>query len=202
MIRLFLATIGLAFCLACSSPTPPARAAAASVAQLRRLSTSDLMPEPADLEVVIHPPAIARDRVYGPLLRRATTLAAAYAGPRTLGTTALTAVERAEEVDVTMSDVGDAIVLLLGVPGDLDVTTVVDESGQPVWKRAVGDVRESFVEYEAAGDSSASLFVLPQRTWVVAAGAARGRTREALVESSGAVVFAPGQFSLARLTIR
>jgi hypothetical protein len=205
------AVFALAGCAPARSREKPS-VTASKVPELRPLSTGDLLSQPADVEVTLHPPAIVRDRVYGPLLRRASALAAAYAGPRTLGTTALLALERTEEVRVETDESGEAVVVLLGVPADLDVTAVVDEEGRPVWKSVFGDVRQSFVEYEPANASDASLFVLPQRTWVVAAGAARARTREKLVEAPRVILAtvspAPGGGSfvvggaLASLTIR
>jgi hypothetical protein len=126
--------------------------------------------------------------------------------PRSLGTTALLALERTEEVDVLTHESGEAVVLLRGVPADLDVMEVVDEEGHPVWKSAVGDVRQSFVEYEPVNGSDASLFVLPQRTWIVAAGPARARAREALVEAprvlvSSAIAQGEAEGALANLSI-
>jgi hypothetical protein len=175
---------------------------AAVVPTVRALALDELLSQPADVTLTLHPPAIVRDRVYGPLLRRASALAVAYAGPRSLGTTALVALERTEEVDAAVGDGGEAVVILTGVPADLDVTQVVDELGHPVWKLALGDVRQSFVEYQGASASEASLFVLPQRTWVVAAGPARARTREVLVGSMGSVSFPATDVSLAELSIR
>lgn len=191
--------LGLLAVAACSRPPTTTRPAVASPA--RRLVLEELLSRPADATLTLHPRAIARDRVYGPLLRRASALAAAYAGPRSLGTTALVALERTEEVDAATGDSGEAVVLLQGVPADLDVTQVVDEAGHPVWKPAVGDVRQSFVEYESASGSDASLFVLPERTWIAAAGSSRGRTREALIETT-TVAFAPTFALLAELSIR
>jgi hypothetical protein len=175
---------------------------AAVVPTVRALALDELLSQPADVTLTLHPPALVRDRVYGPLLRRASALAAAYAGPRSLGTTALVALERTEEVDAAIGDGGETVVLLTGVPADLDVTQVVDELGQPVWKLALGDVRQSFVEYQSASASEASLFVLPQRTWVVAAGPARARTREVLIGSTAPVSFPATDVSLAELSIR
>lgn len=181
----------------------PARSrAAAPVAAARRLSVDDLLEHPADVKVTLHPPAVAYDRVYGALLRRASALAAAYAGPRTLGTTALAALERTDEVDAAVNDEGEAVVVLRGVPADLDVAHVVDENGRPVWRPIVGDLRHTFVEYEPTAQADATLFVLPERVWVVASGAARMHTREVLVIGAGAVTFAEGEPGLAVLGVR
>jgi hypothetical protein len=193
----------LAIAPGCTPRETAQKSASATVAPAaRRMTAADLLSQPADVEVTLNPPAVVRDRVYGPLLRRASALAAAYAGPRTLGTTALAALERTEEVDVATDDAGEAVVLLRGVPAELDVSRVVDENGQPVWKGVVGDVRQSVVEYAPTNGSLASLFVLPQRIWVVAAGPAEARTREALVGAPGGVSFAPGEVTLAKLSIR
>jgi len=211
MTRWWPSVVALALCPLACAPTvgkteKPAVAAPApkrgEAPAPKRLAAGDLLSGPPDVEVVLHPPAIVRDRVYGPLLKRASALAAAYAGPHTLGTTALAAIERTEEVDVAMDDAGDALVLLRGVPAELDVMQVVDENGLPVWRPAVGDVRQSFAEYESTRGTAASLFVLPQRTWVVASGVARTKTRDALVEAPGGVSFADGEPSLAKLSIR
>jgi hypothetical protein len=171
------------------------------VEAVRRLSVDDLLAQPADVKVTLHPPAVVQDRVYGALLRRASSLASAYAGPRTLGTTALVALERTDEIDAALNDGGEAVVLLRGVPGDLDVSRVVDEAGHAVWRPIIGDVRHAFVEYEATAEADAALFVVG-RVWVVAAGAARARTREALVGAPGGVSFAEGEPGLAVITIR
>jgi hypothetical protein len=183
-------------------PHPRASNSEAPLPAPKRMSVDDLLAQPADVKVDLRPPAIVRDRVYGPLLRRASALAAGYAGPRTLGTTALAALERTDEVLAVTNDSGEAVVLLRGVPADLEVLRVVDEDGKPVWRPAVGDVRQSYTEYEPTRGSEASLFVLPGRTWVVAAGVARSRTREVLINALGGVSWAPGEASLASLSIR
>jgi hypothetical protein len=191
--------------LAACSRTPAAARPAAPASVARPLVLDDLLAGPADLTLTLRPPAIVRDRVYGPLLRRASALAAAYAGPRTVGTTALVALERTEEVLAALGGAGQALVLMRGVPADLDVTQVVDEGGRALWKTAQGDVRQTFVEYESANGAETSqtaLFVLPQRTWIVVAGDARGRTREMLIRAAEAPSFAPADVSLAELSIR
>ncbi len=175
---------------------------AESASSVRRLSLDDLLAHPADVRVTLHPPAVTRDRVYGALLRRASALAAAYAGPRSMGTTALVALERADEVLAAVNDAGEAVVVLRGVPADLEATRVVDETGHPVWRPIVGDLRRTFVEYAPVVEADATLFVLPERVWVVASGAARAHTRDALIDGAGAVSFKEGDPGLAVITIR
>jgi hypothetical protein len=200
---MFLGTVALVgLAIGCGSPVAVAKKPAVVAVVARRLSVDDLLAHPADVKVTLHPPAVAQDRVYGALLRRASALAAGYAGPPTLGTTALLVLERTDEVDAAVNDAGEAVVILRGVPGDLDVSQVVDESGHAIWRPLVGDVRHSFVEYEPASDADVTLFVIPGRVWVIAAGAARMRTREVLVQGAGVVSFAEGDAGLAVLVIR
>jgi hypothetical protein len=190
--------------LACGGASTRATSKPTTAASVpaRRLSVDDLLTRPADLRVTLHPPAVVYDRVYGALLRKASALAAAYAGPRTMGTTALAALERTDEVDAAINDAGEAVVVLRGVPADLDVTQVVDEGGRAVWRPVVGDLRHTFVEYQPAAAADATLFVLPERVWVVASGDARMHTREVLVTGAGPVSFVEGDTGLAVLSIR
>jgi hypothetical protein len=134
-----------------------------------------------DLVLTVHPPAIARDTVYGPLLRRASELASAYAGPTNLGTTTLAVVERTEEIAVAEADRGkEAVVVLQGVPASLDPLDVVDTLGHPVWQLVHGDTRSTSRELAPLGTEDAALFVLPGLVWVIASGPAVPRVRAAV----------------------
>jgi hypothetical protein len=169
----------------------------------RTVSFDDLLANAAEVTVTLHPPAIVRDRVYGPLLQRASTLAAAYAGPRTVGTTALTALERTDEVVVASNDAtGEAVVVLRGVPADLDASRVVDEHGNPIWRAVVGDVGRSVIEYEPSVPADAALFVLPPRIWIIAVGEGKARTREALLGPISASSLIGEEAPLAVLSIQ
>jgi hypothetical protein len=161
-----------------------------------------LLSRPPDLVITIHPPAIARDRVYGPLLRRASELAAAYAGPTNLGTTALAVLERTEEVVVAENDHGkEAVVVLRGVPADLDPLAVVDTSGRALWHVNAGDVRAVTKELAPAEAADAALFIAPGLVWVIASGAAIARTRAALTSDVGHGAFAGDETALASLSL-
>jgi hypothetical protein len=174
-----------------------------SVAAARTVTVDDLLSHPAEVTVTLHPPALERDAVYGPLLQRASAMAAAYAGPRTVGTTALAAFERTDEVVVASNDAtAEAVVVLHGVPGDLDAGRVVDEHGNPIWRPVIGDVSPRVVEYEPAIAADAALFVLPQRIWIIATGDAKARTREALLGPISASSLAGEDATLAVLSIR
>jgi hypothetical protein len=174
-----------------------------SVAAARTVTVDDLLSHAAEVTVTLHPPALARDAVYGPLLQRASAMAAAYAGPRTVGTTALAAFERTEEVVVASNDAtAEAVVVLRGVPGDLDAGRVVDEHANPIWRPVVGDVSPRVVEYEPTIAADAALFVLPQRIWIIATGDAKARTREALLGPISASSLSGEDATLAVLSIR
>jgi hypothetical protein len=186
---------------ACAPSSSPGRSP--SVAAARALSVEDLLAHPADVKVTLHPREVADDRVYGALLRKASALAAAYAGPPSLGTTALAVLERADAIDAAMNDAGEAVCVLRGVPADLDVARVVDEAGRPVWRPVVGDVMRTFDEYEPEPPSDGTLFVLPGRVWVVASGDARMHARERFVQgATPALPLAEGEAGLAVMTIR
>jgi hypothetical protein len=174
-----------------------------SVAAARTVTVDDLLSHAAEVTVTLHPPALVRDAVYGPLLQRASAMAAAYAGPRTVGTTALAAFERTDEVVVASNDAtAEAVVVLHGVPGDLDAGRVVDEHGNAIWRPVVGDVSPRVVEYEPTIAADAALFVLPQRIWVIATGDAKAHTREALLGPISASSLAGEDATLAVLSIR
>ena len=137
--------------------------------------------EPA-LLVVVRPTRLARDPLYGPLVRRASELAAARAGVGgAVGTTTLRALEQSEEVLVGIDDpkARDAVVALRGVPADLEPSRVLDTNGAVLWAHYRDWPRG--VEELAPVDASAeaSLFALPRRAWVIAVGGARERARAA-----------------------
>jgi hypothetical protein len=201
-VRIALAAwVGL-FMAACGSHAPSAKSAPPTVAA-PTLRVDDLLGHAADLSVTLHPQAILRDGVYGPLLRRASAMAAAYAGPRTIATTALAALERAEEVVVASNDTtAEAVVVLRGVPADLDAARVVDERASAIWKPLFGDVGRRVVEYEPSTPADAALFVLPSRIWIVATGEAKMRTRQALLEPISASSLSGEDAPLAILSIQ
>src|SRR5208283_2275027 len=96
------------------------------------IALASLFSHAPDLVLTVHPPALARDSVYGPLVRRASELASAYAGPTNLGTTALAVFERTDEIVVAECDRGkEAVVALRGVPASIDPLDLVDTSGRP-----------------------------------------------------------------------
>lgn len=143
-----------------------------------------------ELYAVVRPQAIKKDAVYGSFFR--SLLRVAQAKTEMTGVTALEALEGCDEIilgvrrdaagDARMLD--DAAIVFRGVPASLDPAKMTDTSGAPLF-RLLGEHAKA-PEYERVGGadgrrgpSSGSLFVLPERTWVVALGSARERAREA-----------------------
>jgi hypothetical protein len=115
-----------------------------------------------------------------------------------VGTTALAALERADEVilaayearaDTDANRDGDftprdALVAVRGVPAEIDASRVVDTGGAPLWEHT-RDLPRGVEELSPADHAvDAALFVLPGRAWVIAVGAAVTRTRAAYVEAA------------------
>jgi len=192
--RAALIVTGGLLLLGCSAPrvhaTPRASEAPPQVDPTTPKLESLLSRRP-DLVLTLHPRALAHDPVYGPLLRRASELASAYAGPTNLGTTALAALERTDDVVVAENDSGkEAVVVLRGVPGDLDPLDVVDPSGHPIWRPVHGDIRAGSRELAPAEPADAELFVAPGLVWLIASGPVIPRVRAALTGAVGAQAFA------------
>ncbi len=163
---------------------------------------STLLSRAPDLVLTVHPPALARDPVYGPLLRRASELASAYAGPTNLGTTALAVLERTEEIVVAECDRGkEAVVALRGVPASVDPLDLVDTSGRPLWRALHGDTRTTSRELAPTEPSDAALFVAPGRVWLIESGSAIPRARAALVDGVGKGAFAGEDSPLVSLSL-
>lgn len=141
------------------------------------------MPE---LCIVLRPRAIARDPVYGTFFKNLLRLARAES--RLGDDVALRATEEAEEIVVGLGGArtdprNDAVAVLRGVPADLDPERITDARGEPLLRRIDGPslAREYDVVRSvdvSPDDVSASVFVLQDRTWVVALGRARTRAHE------------------------
>jgi hypothetical protein len=103
--------------------------------------------------------------------------------------TALQAAEGSEEVIVGISrktgQPDDSAMILRGVPANLDPEKMNDPSGRPLF--TLHDARARVHELESSDRTHGvtSLFVLPDRTWVVASGAARDRARAAFAAPFG-----------------
>src|SRR5689334_14076656 len=89
---------------------------------------SKIVDEGHDVVLVMSPRSLMRDRVYGPLLKQASDLAAIKGPIGHIGSTALSAFERSEDVVLAIrdDDARDAVIIVTGVPGDLDPEALVD----------------------------------------------------------------------------
>jgi hypothetical protein len=166
---------------ACGGKGPPV-APESAYAEPRWQDVFETLPE---LFVIVRPRALAQDKVYGPLLRRAIDVARQQSRV-VAGTRALEAMEGADEVIAGVradapGQVGELVLVAQGTRADIDPGKLVDDDGRVLWAPGPsGPVRELVRERDEHGAPiAASLFELPGRTWVVVAGDARSRAREA-----------------------
>jgi hypothetical protein len=141
----------------------------------------DVFDRTPEILVVARPQAMARDKVYGPLVKTLSRMIAARA-PQASGTRTMEVFESSEEVILGLrhATAEDAVVVLRGVRADVDPARIVDDRGRAMWHPASGAGKAQ--ELASADETKpASLFVLPARTWVVAIGDARDRARAAFV---------------------
>ncbi len=180
-----IATTSLAGCG--GEKAPPAAPKRPAVARWQ--DAFDTTPE---LLVVVRPKALERDGVYGNLFK--SLVRGALARERITGTNALELFESCDEVIVAAhrdeeTGADDAAVVFRGVPASMDPAKLVDGEGRPLFRSH--DDRAKVPEFvpasATAGNArrSAALFVLPERTWVMASGTARARAEQAFATPSG-----------------
>jgi hypothetical protein len=185
LLLVFLLSAGL---VACGGHAPPP-ASSAKEHEARWQDVIDITPE---LLVVVRPKALRKDKVYGPLLSRAID-ALRQRSRVVAATRVLDAIDDADEVigGVRPDPIvpgGEMVVIVRGVRADIDPAKVVDPSGHVLWTPGPqGAVPELTRERDDLGQPvAASLFELPGRTWVIAAGGtARERAREAYAHPMG-----------------
>ncbi len=175
--RAVAAGLGLALALAgtaCAPGKPPETKPAFDTTKPHWQDAFDRVP---DILVLAHPRAMARDPVYGALLKSLSRMISARA-PQTAGARAAEVLESCDEVIFALRQRGasDALVVLRGVRADIDPRKLTDPNGRAMWSDGP---RGTVTELTRAAASDASLFVLPERTWVFATGDARARAREA-----------------------
>jgi hypothetical protein len=158
----------------CGSGKPPETKATFDTTKPHWQDVFDRVP---DIVVLAHPGAMARDPIYGPLLKSLSRMMAARA-PQTAGTRAAEVLESCDEVIFALRERGssDATVVLRGVRADIDARKLTDQNGRAMWAEGP---RGTVTELTRAGAADGSLFVLSDRTWVFAMGDARARAREA-----------------------
>jgi hypothetical protein len=178
-----------AWLLSCAA-TPPRPTRDAPALEPR---WQDVFNTPPSVLVALRPEALRTDPVYGPLLRRVLDLARQRSRVVT-ATRAIDAMEGAEEVLVGLDGVGsddaaegDLVAVVIGVRADVDPGELVDNDGHPQWSTGPsGAVRELIRDHDERGEPlEASLFELPGRTWVIASGQARLRSRDAFARPRG-----------------
>lgn len=125
--------------------------------------------------VRVRPSALERDPEHGPMFREVLAMAAARAPVRSARL--FDAVRRAEELVLVARGGADVTLVLLGVPADLAPERIATDDGAPLFAPAGPGSRVPELA-AASGAGDASLFVLPDRSWVVAIGKARARARE------------------------
>jgi hypothetical protein len=174
------AAIALALTSACGGGARDTRAVLPNPTTPRWEDAFDRIPP---LLAVVHPQALKRDAIYGPLFARLSMLAATR-NPAVAATRSLEAFESCDEIIVAMDDDGGSVVLR-GVRADFDPAKIVDGAGALVWRaQATPGARVPEYTHEERG-TTASLFVLPERTWFIAVGDGRATAREAFAHPSG-----------------
>jgi hypothetical protein len=191
---------------------PEARSSSPERTSALEAAWQDAIPAAPDLLVSIRPKALRADGVYGPMLRRALELAREQRV--TSGSLVLEAIEDADEVIAELgewapsapaegSGAQELLLVLRGTRGDIDPARLVGPEGDLLWSAGPsGAVRELVHERDHDGTPNpASLFELPDRTWVVASGAARDRARDAFAHPSHRPEpsFAPDAFATVRI---
>ena len=159
-------------------------------------SWTDVFASTPDIYAVVRPQALKSDRLYGQFWR--SLVSAAQARGLARGATMLEAVEGSQEIIFGLNQ-NEAAVVMRGVPARLDPSTIQDDGGQPLF-RATSEKRVAEFELIDKQRAEGSLFVLPDRTWVGALGAARDRARGAFAAPMNQP--APSVSSTALVSIR
>lgn len=180
--RLLVCVAALGFAPACGPKVPEPKPAKVEGAQWQ--DAFDLVPE---VYVVVRPQAIKRDPIYGPFWK--TVLRVASARSSLAGSYAVEVADGADEIIVGVGSSGavgaaqDAMVVFRGVPASFDPRKMTDDRGQYVFDEGARGKVPEYVRRDK--DAKLSLFVLPDRTWVTALGAARDRARNAYAAPFG-----------------
>jgi len=153
----------------------------------------DIVDASHDLTVSLRPKRLARDPIYGPLVRKASRMAAGESRSLYLGSTTLEALEQSDEVllAVRSSDPLDAVLIVSGVPSGIDVERVLDDSGRSPWRSAARMPNGLLALSSRESDPEGTLYVVGERMWVLGIGGANDRVRERLVERDGRVLPRP-----------
>ncbi len=177
LLLVFVAAL-VASCGGGPPPAPPSR-------DPKTAQWQDVFDGTPEVYIVVRPQALKRDATYGNFVKALMRMAEARGD---IGVTTLQAADGSEEVIVGVSrgnGLDEAVFVLRGVPADLDPAKMNDASGHAVFRLV--DPRAKVQEYEhyERGGVAASMFVLPDRTWVYTLGTARARARDAFAHPFG-----------------
>ncbi len=166
---------------ACANPkrVPPASAIVSDRFAPRWEDAFDRTPE---MVVFVRSQEMRHDKVYGPFLKTLLELARAHA-PAGVGARATEAFESADELIVGMLGNRGLVVVVRGVRPDIDPEKLTDARGEPIWAPDPSHARTPELVHERPQEVAASLFILPERTWVLAVGNARDLARDAFASS-------------------
>jgi len=183
------AFIAVALCLSGCALGPEPR-----TTSTREPQWQDAIDSRPELMIIVRPLALRHDPGVGPFLERIVEVGRQQSRV-VADTRALEAMEDAEEVIVALrtsgldddTQVNDEIVVVRGVRADVDPSRLVDADGQSLWTGGPSGPLREFVRAndEAGAPADVSLFELPARTWVIAAGPGRARARRALAHPQG-----------------
>jgi hypothetical protein len=198
----------LSFAIACH--TPEARTAPPEQGGTPPPQWQDALPASPELLVQLRPKLLRSNDIYGPMLRRALQLVHEQRVPS--GSLVLDAIEDADEAVAELGNLASSettpgsqelLLVLRGIRADLDPARLVGPDGDILWSPGPsGRVRELVHEQDHDGTANpASLFELEDRTWVVASGSARDRTRDAFAHPSHRPEPAFASEALAAITI-
>jgi hypothetical protein len=169
--------------VSCGPGEPPPK-----VAEVKTPQWGDVFDGTPELFVVVRPQALKKDPVFGNFVKALFRVAESRSEMNSV--TLLQAADGAEEVIVGLSRKGeqpdDMAIVVRGVPASMDPEKMNDPSGHPLFH--LRDARAKVHELESLDRTHAittSLFVLPDRTWVAASGAARDRARQAFASPFG-----------------
>ncbi len=168
-LALVLAVLGVS----CGAPAPVAVVAPREPL----LRWQDLYDGTPEVMVVLHPQAILRDPVYGPLYQSALRAAVARGAPSHLSL--LQAIDDAEEILVVgRRNMQDAAIVIRGARADRDPERIADATGAPLFRPASEAAVAGLRRLERTGPEAgtATLYVTA-RTWILVTGAAQARAR-------------------------
>jgi hypothetical protein len=159
-------------------PAPPSR-------DPKTAQWQDVFDGVPEFYVVVRPQALKKDPTYGNFVKVLLRVAEARGD---LGVTTLQAADGADEVIVGVNrsnGADDTAMVLRGVPASMDAEKLNDASGHRVFTLVDGKSQVHEYEHYERGGAAASLFVLPDRTWVYTLGSARARARQAFAHPFG-----------------